>query len=450
MTSALLLQPAEITALYLRLSDDDAGDALAVARQRKDMTGYAERLGLPVVEFCDNSFSASRYARRKRPAYSEMVKLIEAGEVRHVVIWDLSRLTRQPKELEHLIDLADAGTVEVHTMTGKLDIRDSDGRAWARTICTMNAKASDDTSKRIKRQQEQARAAGRYHGGGRPFGFETSGAMVRDDEAELIKEAARRILAGEGLLTIANDWNRRELAAPLGGIFRPKTIKDALVRPLTVTAGILTADQQEELRAVLLDPTRRRQASTARTHLLSGLLSCGHCGARMRSKPRNDGKAGYACDGCKRISRLAAPVEEFVTAAVLDALSKGLPGAVEAVEEDEGVRELVERIDGLSSRLAALEADYVDGGTDLPTFKRMKAGFEEKMTEARRALARRSERRALVEVPAGADVSGWWDVASIDQRRAVITAVTERITILPAGRGQRSFDSSKVDIIWRG
>ena len=52
----------------------------------------------------------------------------------------------------------------------------------ARVITTMNAKASDDTSKRIRRQQAEAREAGRYHGGGRPFGFEASGSVVREDE----------------------------------------------------------------------------------------------------------------------------------------------------------------------------------------------------------------------------------------------------------------------------
>src|SRR4051812_14018872 len=114
-----------LTALYLRISEAD--DDLALVRQRKDMGGYADRLGLPVLVFEDLSRSASRYARRVRPAYRQMVERIEAGEIRHVVIWDLSRLLRQPKELEHLIDLAEAGTVEVHTMTGRIDLRDPDG-----------------------------------------------------------------------------------------------------------------------------------------------------------------------------------------------------------------------------------------------------------------------------------------------------------------------------------
>lgn len=465
MTVAHLLGPAEITALYLRISDAD--DELGVARQRKDMQARADSFGLPVEEFCDNDFAASRYARRRRPRYQEMFRLIEEGRVRNVVFWDLSRLTRQPKELEHLIDLAEAGTVEVHSMTGRIDLRDPDGRAMARVVCAMNAKASDDTSKRIKRQQVQAREMGRYHGGGRPFGFEGQGAKAWEPEAHLVAEAARRVLAGDGLSTVARDWNRRGLPTPtavgecLRALFghevgtapfwRPVTIRAALLRDLTVAAGLVTADEQQRLRAILTDPSRRTSWTNARTYLLSAIVRCGVCGAKMRGQKRANGKPAYTCDamGCQRVSSLGEPLDRYVTDAVIEFLSS--PALVTALrrdaEEDDGSAELVAELEALEGRLAALEAEYMDGEIDVATFKRMRSGINARMTEARTALARRSGNRVVAAVPT--DVADWWPTASLDQRRGLITAVTESITLGPGRRGIKTFEESRVSITWR-
>lgn len=466
MTTAPILVPAEVTAVYLRISDDEAGDALGVARQRRDMESYAERIGLPVVEFCDNSYSASRYARRKRPAYSEMVRLVEAGEVRHVVFWDLSRLTRQPKEMEALIDLAETGAVEVHALTGTINLRDPDGRAMARILTAVNAKESDMTSKRIKRQQAQAREVGRYHGGGRPFGFEAQGARVWVPEAQLVREAADRVLAGDGLSAIARDWNRRGIPTPsavgeclraLQGVevaavplWRPRTIKEALLRDLTVTAGIVTADEQQRMRAVLTDPARRTSWTNSRSYLLSGLVHCGECGAKMRAQRRASGKPAYTCDamGCRRISSLGEPLDEYVTEAVLEFISG--PAFAAASERDDGdddTAELVGELEALDGRLAALEAEYVAGEVDLATWKRMRSSFMARREETRKVLAAQSRNRVVAQIPTA--VADWWPTASLDQRRAAITAVTESITLGAGRRGVKRFEPERVSIVWK-
>lgn len=456
--------PAALTALYLRISDDDEQDALGVARQRKDMLSHAERLGLPVEVFEDNSYSASRYARRARPRYNEMVRRIEAGEIGHAVFWDLSRLVRQPKELEHLIDLAEVGTVEIHSMTGKIDLRDPDGRAMARVITTMNAKASDDSSKRIKRKQAEMREAGQYHGGGRPFGFERARGVVREPEAVMIREAADRVAHGDGLTTIARDWNHRAIIAglvggtgilsPLGAIWRPITIRAALLRGLTLTAGILTADRQQEVRAVLMDPSRGIGRTNVRSYLLSGLVTCGVCSSKMRAQRRANGRPAYTCDamGCRRVSSLGEPLDEYVR----DYLLVGLAGPDLAATlaqqrgNDPVTGELTAALHGFEGRLAALEADFMDGGLDLPTWKRMRAGLEVRIAEATRALARQTKHRTLAELPGDLDgLERWWAAASLDRRRAVIVGAFESITLGPARRGIKRFDPDRVRFVWR-
>lgn len=56
---------------------------------------------------------------------------VEAGSVEAIVAYDLDRLTRQPKELEYLIDLAE-NSLQLHVVTGVLpDLASGHGRLVA-------------------------------------------------------------------------------------------------------------------------------------------------------------------------------------------------------------------------------------------------------------------------------------------------------------------------------
>lgn len=56
-------------ATYTRISRDEEGLGLGVARQEQDCRALAERQGWQVVEpiYCDNDISASTRSRKPRP-----------------------------------------------------------------------------------------------------------------------------------------------------------------------------------------------------------------------------------------------------------------------------------------------------------------------------------------------------------------------------------------------
>src|SRR5207249_3577906 len=120
----------------------------------------------------DNDMSASRYARRKRPRYGDLIKDIKEGRVQRVLCFKLDRLYRQPRELEDLIDLAEAGKVEVVSVYGgDLDLNSAQGRVMARVVVAMAAGASEDTSERIRSEKAERRKLGLPNGSHRPFGW---------------------------------------------------------------------------------------------------------------------------------------------------------------------------------------------------------------------------------------------------------------------------------------
>jgi site-specific DNA recombinase len=84
-------------AIYLRTARDDAGDGQAIARQREDCLRFAAEHGWDVVaEYADSGVSAWS---GPRPGYDRMVEAADAGEFGALVCRDLSRLTRNSRQL---------------------------------------------------------------------------------------------------------------------------------------------------------------------------------------------------------------------------------------------------------------------------------------------------------------------------------------------------------------
>ena len=87
-------KPEQITALYARLSQEDAldGDSNSIVNQKAVLTKYASDNGFrnPVF-FIDDGVSGVTF---DRPNFNRMITEIEAGNVATVIVKDMSRLGR--------------------------------------------------------------------------------------------------------------------------------------------------------------------------------------------------------------------------------------------------------------------------------------------------------------------------------------------------------------------
>ena len=86
--------PDNITALYARLSQEDAldGDSNSIVNQKKILLQYAEDNGFPnPTFFIDDGVSGVTF---DRPGWNEMIGLAEAGKVKTVIVKDMSRMGR--------------------------------------------------------------------------------------------------------------------------------------------------------------------------------------------------------------------------------------------------------------------------------------------------------------------------------------------------------------------
>lgn len=124
-------------------------------RQLADCEALAERKGWDVFErYADDDVSA--WSGRSRPEYVQCLDDLAAGMIDGLLVYDLDRLHRQPRELEAFIDLCERlRLTNVTSVSGDIDLTRPEGRFQARILGAVAAKESDDKSRRIQRKHEE-------------------------------------------------------------------------------------------------------------------------------------------------------------------------------------------------------------------------------------------------------------------------------------------------------
>jgi site-specific DNA recombinase len=473
-------------ASYARRSKEK--DTLGIALQLRHCRERADEEGWRVLEFSDDGRSGWD-PRVRREGYETMLDAIRAGKSDAVLIYKADRLHRDDRERRRFEDVfEEAGLWLVALANGKrFDLKTADGKKDFREAGIAAEYYSDQLSERLSDHHAYLAGEGRDSGGPRPFGFEPDRVTVREVEAELIREAARRFVGGESLRAIAADWNGRGLVTAQGAAWRPshvrKTISSARSAGLREHHGRVVAEatwpaivdkrMRDLILSILDDPHRRTAHSTARKYVLTGLVFCGACERRLYSARRNDGGRHYRCDsgpnrgGCGRVSIAAGPLEEHVCERAYSAWESRILAEANRVEgktrrrlrsraDDETPKVLAE-VEALEERLASLGRLYAEGSVGEEEFvsasQRLRERLEDLRTELGRAAARRGPGHRWVLDPDFQIVPPWEtdepDVKVLEDLRSLVAEVVTRVQIAPATKRGGRFDRSRVEIIWR-
>jgi DNA invertase Pin-like site-specific DNA recombinase len=422
----------------------------------------AARLGWDVAQvYTDHSRSA--WARnRKRPGWDAMLAAVESGAITAIIVYHGDRLIRQPDDLGALLKLADGKGVLLASPSGTRDLANYDDRFVLYIEAAMAMRESDNTSRRRKMQYARMRRSGLVRAGGRggrAFGFETDGVTHIPAECELIREAARRILAGEGTKVIAADWRQRGIASVTGVTVEHSTIRKVLTRPRV--AGLMPDGIARAAWEPVLDPGDWQMtcavlaaraagfgyATNARKYLLSGIAVCGVCGTPLQVNP-SKGRSGtyvvgYACRaaGCKKVYRSQPLLDAFVSAAVVRRLNH--PASPQPQRP---------ALPGVAAELAALterraEAEAVIAslaehpGQRIDVLARALASFDGKITALAEQLAARNG-AALIAMHAGISREEF-AALPLATRRELVRG-TWHVTVLPASRRGPGFEPRDV------
>lgn len=455
-------------AIYARISRDRYDTALGVDRQKRLCRKLVTERGWTVVDtYVDNDVSAT--GRRPRPEYERLKADLAACTFDVIIALDSDRLLRRPLELEHLLELCEDHGVRVVYSSGGFDTATGEGVMEARIRAAVDAEEVAKLKKRVKRKAEELAANGQPNGGERPFGYDKGGLVIRESEAEHIRDAAARIIAGESARSIVRDWNANGITTSRGGTWAQSCLRRVLISGRiagrrfhcgedvadAVWPAVVDLATWNRVRAVFLDPARlKNNGAMARRYLLTGgVARCGLCGAKLVARPRGDKRRCYVCatgpgfGGCGKIRQLAEPLEALVVEAVIHRLdSPVVHEAIDPSDPDED-RAAVAEIEAVDARLEELANSYAADEITMREWQVARSGLEARRAAAAKQLAVRKGGDVLASITD--NLAGEWDELPIEKQRAIVGALVGAVTVGPAVKGRNFFDADRVDVSWR-
>lgn len=470
------------TAIYVRISLDRIGAGLGVERQESECRKYASarRPDLNIVElYVDNDVSAS--SNKPRPEWLRLRADIDAGRIDAILVWHIDRLTRKPRELEDVIDLAEQRGIALATATGEVDLSTPTGRMVARIMGAAARHEAEHKGERQKVQRAQSAKAGKPNlGGTRPFGYASDRISAVDNEAAYIRLAAARVLAGETLRSIAESFNEQGVTTSGGKLWTGGMIRQMLVsarisgrREVGARSGqlgeivndsawepIIDVKTSDRLRAMLTDSSRQSHArSTERKHLLSGLLKCGKCGAKLVALDAKGARAGamYRCPSsgarsdvksCGALSVLMKYADPTVRNDVLTAIES--PELTERLHKREEVDPaVVAQIERDEQELIDIAKDKADGLLSRAEWLAQRESVITRLEDNKRRVSAATNTDALTLLDGDDDIETRWERLNLAQKRAVISEVFSEIVVMPTPYRGAKFTPDRIKSTFR-
>ena len=454
----------KITALYCRLSRDDdlQGDSNSIINQKAILQKYAQDNGFRNIQFfVDDGYSGTNF---NRPGWQRLSDLIESGEIGTIIVKDMSRLGRDYLQVgmytEMVFPNADIRFIAINNGVDSINGTENDMTPFINIFNEFYAK---DTSRKIKAVFKNKGNAGKPLTTNPPYGYlkdpEDKNHWVIDAEAaSVVKDIFAMCVAGKGPSQISKELIRRGIPTPsehylaLGigspakpseqqGFWQQRTIADILMKPeyLGHTVNFRTYRKSFKCKKTMWnDPSewavfentheaiidqetfdivqrirngRRRLTPMGEMPVLSGMLYCADCGAKLyqvRARGWTHEQEHFVCatyrkikGGCTSHQIHNVQVEEIllsqlrmVTAYAREHEDEFIRLVTRQSEKElnrqlsDNRRELEQskaRISKLDTIVQRLYEDNIDGKISDERFNRMSATYEaeQKQLEAR-------------------------------------------------------------------
>jgi DNA invertase Pin-like site-specific DNA recombinase len=458
---------------YGRVSHDKRGTLRSIEEQLAGNRETADRNGWIITRELSDHMSGSRYASGTRDSWDEAKAALATGEYDVLITWASTRSNRDLEEYTRLRRLCEAHGVLLAYDGRVYDLSNSNDRFTTGMDSLIGERYAEDTRKAVLRALRANAAAGKPHGP-RLFGLErtydpangapTGTQVINEAEAEVVREAAARFLAGESTSAIARSFNDRGTLTARGKAWTHGTIRKMLTNPAYAGVRVHRGEQSKANWPAILDevtwrglqvkfgdPARRTNRDRIDlSHLLSGVATCGVCGGRIEVNNRPGRTPAYVCRAKGHVVRAKAPVDAFVTELVLDYLQRWTAEGILAEADDPETTAAVARARELQDRYDALAEQAADGAISPTMLAKLEANLLPQIEAANRAARKATQVPNSVLDAAGLGArrqwKAWDDAGDVARQREVLRSVVE-VTIKPASRpGNVPFDPETVKV----
>lgn len=458
--------------IYARVSKDPRRRETSIRDQMTDNYRTCEDNNWAVAGvFKDPDRSASRHAKRDRPEWEEMLRRARSGECDVIVFWESARAYRS---LDVFVELRKLCLKHGILLCYDGDVFDvSKPTDWKRL--TRDAVDAEEEAEKIRnrvlRTTRLSAERGAIHGK-IPYGFrrlydsatgDLLGQVEEPESAEVIREAAKRVAAGQTTYKIAKDFQERGIPAPRNAArgWDPQTVKQVVLNPAVigkrvhdgkvvgdaVWKPILDEIVYNKCKRILTNPARRTQRDSAIKHLLSGIV-VGPCGGVLRMR-RNRGHQCYTCvvDFCASME--ITKLDLYVEAAFLEYVSR--PEFATALQpsggEDEAIREAAALVEELQAELEEARTLVGKRQLSVASLAIVEQELLPQIEEAQQRMQPAFVHPVLSEL-AGPSARQVWVELDLNQKRAALRALGTIRLNRARVRGLRAIEPGRVQMPW--
>ena len=171
----------------------------------------AEKRGYNVIKvFSEIITGASKAIDRK--AFSELVQFVEHNDVKHILIWELSRLGRKTADILNTIQYFSDKKVNIYSKKDNIDTLNPNGQPnlLSTIFCNLLASISEYERETIKQRSASGIRANVLRGGSgqgilKPYGYrsEHKKLVIDEEEKKVVELIFRLYLNGFGTSKIA-------------------------------------------------------------------------------------------------------------------------------------------------------------------------------------------------------------------------------------------------------
>lgn len=366
----------------VRLSKSADPASTSLARQREIIESFVESEGMILVGVAeDRATSAFKIPPERRKRIKAW--LDRPDEYDCLVYWRQDRLVRRARDFMGIVFWCQQHAKKLYSATERLgDVTQHAGLLIGFITAWQSEGESLSTQARVRDSQERLRREGRWIGGRVPYGFraicvchelarcpngkdDAKGWKLTPDEkgtAITVREAARRVIAGESPNAVTADFNRRRVLSADGKLWKALTLRRILGKPVLLQ-GILTPAEWNQLQSALVERKRHKYVRTlGRDTITLDLMFCGRCGSKIYrcvdgdkvwGRCRNELKRAEAEQPCRLPKVPYEILKDIVTKDIQahadDLIETRVTDATRRLRAEEIERELIE----LAAELAA-------------------------------------------------------------------------------------------------
>ena len=438
-------------ALYIRVSTDaQAEEGYSIDAQKEMLIAFCKTKRIDSYElYIDGGFTGSNI---ERPEMQRLVEDVKKGLYNIVIVYKLDRLSRSQKDTLYLIeDVFNLHNVEFVSLNENLDTSTPMGRAMLGIMSAFAQLEREQIRERTRMGMLERVKTGLWMGGGRiPFGYDYSkekGILVKNNDSATVVKIYDLYLQGYSMQSIAN----------IVGLKYDRLVMQIILRKTNYGVieynGQIYPGQHEPLitketydKTIEMVNARTKRQTTQSNHLLTGLIVCGKCGAKIRYQKWNkNGDCKLVCYSQQKSKRYlikdpdcnnkkvwAKEIEEIVIKTLLDMSWQGMINNEPSEIKASPLELLFEQQKQLSNKLKRLYNLYGDNGDDelLETIELIKKDLKkinEQITdenEKGKLTTKLAQTQNLLQ-----DLSTTWEYMTIREKKSVLNNIIDKIVL---------------------